>query len=224
MKIKSTTLSRLAIVVAVGVGLTAVAVSRSVGPFRERPHVTDSPATQPQPHRPSSGINSATGVDETKPNYEGPLGDFIVGRHQGSSLLPCPRPLRPAKSDKIKSSELYSPVFGEPSKLEGFVAECADGKITGIELWGSEIIDRVYFVGKPIVPYEAPIDRLKLLTVAGKPAIAQLQEPGAPGTLRLCVIERFPNANQPGVLVAIDNTFKSLDSAADLAAQIMGGR
>ena len=103
-----------------------------------------------------------------------------------------------------------------------FVAECADGKIVVIEIYGPEIIGRGYFVGKPIVHYEAPIDRLKLLTVGGKSAIAQLPTPGFPGDLRLNVIERFPDGNQPGILVGITNTFKSFDEAADLAARIMG--
>lgn len=141
---------------------------------------------------------------------------------KGGDVPPCPRPLRSAKSAKIKASELYSPVFGE--NLEGFVAECADGKIVAIEIYGPEIIGRGYFVGKPTVPYEAPLDRLKLLTVAGKPAIAQLPTPGFPGDLRLLVIERFPSGNQPGIAVEIDNTFKSLDEAAELAARIMGVR
>ena len=112
-------------------------------------------------------------------------------------------------------------MFGD---LEGFVMECANGEITVIEIYGPEIIDRVYFVGKPIVPYEAPLDRLKLLTVAGKPAIAQLPTPRFQGDLRLNVIERFPNGNQLGILVGITNTFKTLDEAADLAARIMGAR
>src|SRR2546428_174208 len=110
-KIKSKLFPRLAVLVAVAVGLTGGAVSRSVGPFRDRSHVTTSPATAPQPPRPSNTTNPAAAPDHAKSVYEGPLGDFIVGRHRGSSLLPCPRPLRLAKSDKIKSSELYSPVF-----------------------------------------------------------------------------------------------------------------
>ena len=218
-------LPRLAVLVAVAVGLTAVAVTRSIGPFRVRPPVTTSPVTEPYPFRLSREPNPALTTDQEKPAYEGPLGDFIVGRHQGSSLPPCPQPYRPAKSAKIKASELYSPVFGEMfGDLEGFVTECADGKITVIEIYGREIIDRVYFVGKPIVPYQAPLDRLKLLTVAGKPAIVQLPTPRFQGDLRLDVIERFPNGNQLGILVGITNTFKTLDEAADLAARIMAVR
>jgi hypothetical protein len=150
------------------------------------------------------------------------LGEFIVGIHQGSSALPCPRPLRPAKNEKIKASDLYSPVFGD--NLEGFVAECADGKIVVIVIYGREVIGRGYFMGRPILPLEVPLDGLKLLTVAGKPGLASLPMPGFSWSLRLAVIERFPRGNQPGILVSIDNTDKSLEEATELAAQIMGVR
>ncbi len=145
-----------------------------------------------------------------------------MGLHQGSSDLPCSRPLRPAKNEKIKASDLYSPVFGE--NLEGFVAECADGRIVAIEIYGRDVIGKAYFVGKPIIPYEAPLDGLKLLTVAGKPALAQLPMAGFSWSLRLVAIERFPNGNQPGIFVEVDSTAKSLEAATELAAQIMGVR
>lgn len=219
-KIKSRFLPLLAALVAVAVGLMVFAVVRLVGPFRESPHATTLPAKPPQQPRPPGGTDLAVAADQAKPIYEGPLGDFIVGIHQGSSAPPCQRPFRPAKNEKIKASDLYSPLFGD--NLEGFVVECADGKITAIGVFGPEVMGKGYFVGRPIVPYEAPAERLKLLTVASKPAIAQL--PGFPGTLRLAVIERFPIGNQPGILVSIENTFKNLDAAAGLAAQIMGVR
>jgi len=206
---------------AVVVGLTVIAVARSIGPLRDRPRVMPSPATEPQ-QPPSSGeTKPAAAGDQAKPAYEGPLGDFLVGLHQGSDSPPCPKPFRPAKIEKIKASELYSPIFG--NKLEG-VTECADGRIVAIEIYGMEIIGKGYFVGKPIILYEVPLDRLKLFAVAGKPAIAQLPMPGFPGSLRLAVIERFPRVEQPGILVAIDDTFKSLEQAIELATRIMGVR
>jgi len=213
---------RLAVLIAVAVGLTAVAVTRSVGPFRVRAPVTTPPATELQQPRPSSGTSPTVPLVQAEPVYEGPLGDFIVGPHQGSDAPPCPRPLRPAKNEKIRASELYSPIFGE--NLEGFVTECADGKIVVIVIYGREVIGRGYFVGKPIIPYEAPLDRLKLLTVAGKPALAELPAPGFSWNLRLAVIERFPSGNQWGIAVGVDNTDKSLEAAMELAAQIMGVR
>jgi len=221
-QIKSRLLLRLAILLTAAVGLTAVAAVRLIGPIRDRPRVTTSPAVEPQQPRPSSGTSPTVPLVQAESVYEGPLGDFIVGPHQGSDAPPCPRPLRPAKNEKIIASELYSPIFGE--NLEGFVTECADGKIVVIEIYGKEIIGRGYFVGKLIAPYEAPRHQLQLLTVGEKPAIAQLPPPGLIGGLRLLVIERFPSSNQPGVWVEVDDTSKSLDAAAELAARIMGVR
>lgn len=217
MKIKSKAFGWLAILVAVAVGLTAAAVARSVGPFRDRPHVATPPATDSQQPHPASAPNPSWPPPQARPVYEGPLGDFIVGIHQGSSLIPCPKPWRLAKREKIEASELYRPIFGD---LEGFVTECADGTITGIEIYGPEIVSIVYFLGKPIVPYQAPLDRLKLLTVAGKPAIAELPE--SPGDLSLTVIERFPKDNQPGIIVVIQGTTMSLEETIKLAVRIMG--
>lgn len=83
------------------------------------------------------------------------------------------------------------------------------------------MIGRRYFVGLARVPYEAPIERLRLLTVTGKPAIVELPMPEVPGTLRLAVVERFPTSDKPGILTFIDNTPKSLAEAIELAEQIM---
>ena len=129
-----------------------------------------------------------------------------------------PKPFKPAKNEKILASELYTPLFGK--NLEGFVAECADGNIVAIVLYGREVIGKSYFPRKPIVYFEAPRERLKLLTVAGRPAIADLGE--FSGTLRLGVIERFPKGNKFGILVTIDETFKTLEETAKMAEKMMG--
>jgi len=145
-----------------------------------------------------------------------------VGRNQGSDRPPCPRPLRLAKSETIKASDLYSPVFGD--NLEGFVYECADGKIIGIEIYGADIIGKRYFVGKPIILWQSPLEGFKLMTVGGKPAIVQLPMPGFSWHPRLAVIERFPNGNRPGIVVSISDTDKTLEEVVELAAKMMGVR
>jgi len=218
-KIKSKLFPRLAVLLAVAVGLAVVAVTRSIGPFRERPHVTTSPAPKSHQPDPSSGTNPSAAADQAKPAYTGVLGDFLVTAKVGqvADWPPCPEPRRPAKN--YKASEVYSPVFGD---LE--VYECADGKIIGLSVYGEPAIGKRYFVGPAKVNYFAPLDRLELLTVAGRPAIAQLPAPGDPESLRLAVIQRFPSNSQPGIMVWVDFTSKSVEEAAALAAQIMGGR
>jgi hypothetical protein len=103
------------------------------------------------------------------------------------------------------------------------VAECADGRIIAIEIYGPEVIGKAYFVGKPKIPYASPLDGLKLLTVAGKPGLAQLPMLGFSLDPRLVVIERFPNSKQLGIFVAVDSA-TSLEAATELAARIMGVR
>ena len=83
-----------------------------------------------------------------------------------------------------------------------------------------------YFVGpaKVKMNYIAPLDRFRLLTVAGHPALAQLPAPGDPEGLSLVVIQRFPSNIKPGIMVWIDFTNKSVEETAALAAKIMGVR
>src|SRR2546425_88866 len=187
-----------------------------------RPSNCIPPPATTGPQRPisESETNPIFAQDEAKGGYRGPLGDFLVTPRQGTDRPPCPQPYRPAKS--YKSSDLYSPVFGD---LDG-LWECANGKMLLIESSIREpdgyviLIGKYYFVGPAKVPFEASLDRLVLLTVAGKPAIAHLSPPGFQG-LTLVVIERFPRGDQPGIMVAVENTDQSLEDAAALAAQII---
>jgi hypothetical protein len=114
---------------------------------------------------------------------------------------------------------VYSPVFGDAE-----VYECANGLIPGISVYGEPAMGKRYFVGLAKVNYLAPLERLKLLTVAGRPSIAQLPAPDDPGSLRLLVLQRIPGNNQPGIMVWIDFTRMSLEETRALAAQIMGLR
>jgi hypothetical protein len=163
-----------------------------------------------------SQFDPATAADEAKGVYTGPLGEFLVTPGEAAEYPPCPKPYK--RTQNFKSSELYSPIFGE--NLE--VNECSNGKIAGISIIGGPSIGRRYFVGPAKVPYEGPFDRLVLLTVGGHSAIAQLPHPAFPNSLRLAVIERFPSSNEPGILVWIANGGSDLKEASALAARIMG--
>jgi hypothetical protein len=84
-------------------------------------------------------------------------------------------------------------------------------------------VGRRYFVGEASVPYEAPLDRLELLSVAGKPAIAQEAWPSYTHTLRLAVIERFPTADKPGIMLFVEDSFLDLEKATALANRVIEG-
>ena len=177
--------------------------------------------TGPRPLISPGEFNPLIAQDEAKGIYKGPLGDFLVTPRQGTDWPPCPEPMRPAKN--YKASELYSPLFGD---LNGLL-ECANGRMLLIESSVREpdgyiiLIGKSYFVGPARVSFEAPLDRLILLTVAGKPALAQLPPPGFPG-IDLVVIERFPSGDQPGIKVGVDRSDRSLEETAALAARIVG--
>lgn len=192
-------------------------------PDRRPANCTFPPTTPgPQRGRPIGEGDPLLDQDEAKGVYQEPLGDFFVGPHQTRAWPPCPEPHRPAKN--YKASELYSPVFGE---LDG-LWECANGGMLLIESSIREpngyviLIAKAYFVGPAKLPFEASLDRLVLLTVAGKPAIVRLSPPGLFWSVDLVVIERFPTSDQPGIMVFVEESDRSLEETVALAAQIMG--
>jgi hypothetical protein len=212
--LKSRVLRWFVPLVVIAAGVTVVAVFGSVGPFN-RPNVPAPPPGE-VPSIPLSAVNPATAADEAKGIYSGPLGDFLVTPSETSAAPSCPEP-RKFRTQHLKTSELYSPLFGDNPE----VVECGDGKIIMIGLIGGPAMGRQYFVGQAKVPYEGPFDRLVLLTVGGYSAVAQLPHPAFPSSLHLAVIQRFPSSHEPGILVWIDNA-RSLKEASARAAQIMG--
>jgi hypothetical protein len=158
----------------------------------------------------------ATALDNAKPRFEGELGDFILG--ENSPFPPCPGPTQWVYDlDVIRASELYSPALGD--SVEAIA--CADGTIVSLSA-DSHHVGRRYFVGPPGVPLEAPRERLKLLAVAGNPAIAEVPIPGNfLSDARLLIVERFPTDQEPGILTWV-YAINDLDGAIKLAEQIMG--
>jgi len=199
----------VAVAVVIAVAVTIAAVAGSVGPFSNRQSVSPPPPPG-RPATPLSQVDPATAADEAKGIYTGPLGDFSV-TPQEVAASPCSQ--RVKRTQNFKTSELYSPAFGE----DPWAYEC-DGKVA-LVMGGH--YGKTYFVGPAKVPYEGPFDRLVLLTVGGHSAIAQLPHPAFPNSLRLTAIERFPGGNAPGILVYIDHG-RSLEEAVAFAARLMG--
>jgi len=185
----------------VAAALVAAVVALSAGPFNDA-----------REHAPP-GEETPILADEFVA-FKGQLGDFVVVPDQAADY-PCQST---AVSPDPQASELYSPVFS-PDAVAG---QCENGLIVSITDQGREVTGRRYFIGEARVPFEAPKDRLVLLTVGGKPAIAQLPMPGFPGTLRLAVVDRFPDGQEPGILTFVDNTDMTLEQGAKLAEEIMG--
>jgi hypothetical protein len=90
-------------------------------------------------------------------------------------------------------------------------------------MMGSIPAARRYFVGPAIVPWNAPVDKLELMTVAGYPAIAHLSTPGLADSVELIVVQRFPSDNKPGILMYV-GYMNTLDEAVAKAERIIGVR
>src|SRR2546427_1708407 len=177
----------VAVAVVIAVGVTIAAVAGSVGPFCNRQSVSPPPPPG-RPATPLSQVDPATAADEAKSIYEGPLGEFFVTPEKGADYPPCPQPRK--RTQNFKTSELYSPVFGQD--LE--VYECANGKIMGISLIGGPAMGRRYFIGPAKVPYRGPFDRLVLLTVAGTPQMHSYPTQHSPKPFAWLLFSGFPTA------------------------------
>jgi len=166
----------------------------------------------------------ADAADSAKPRFRGELGDFVIVEPNTASGYPCPEPYQPATN--LERSELY---FSFPGALidpelsgscQGTVIAITAGIIDGYSMVG-----RGYFLGPKLEePFDAPADRLKLMTIGGKPALAELPIPDHfLSTTQVVVIERFPSEAAPGIALSARSVGK-LERAIALAEQVMGVR
>jgi hypothetical protein len=72
-----------------------------------------------------------------------------------------------------------------------------------------------------MVPYDAPLDRIKLVTIGGRPGIAQLAMPAYTHTLRVTVVERMPEKGQPGILLSVSDSARSLEEVEKTLEEMM---
>jgi len=166
----------------------------------------------------------ATAADRAKPRFTGELGDFVIVEPHTGTGYPCPEPAQPGTNPE--RSELY---FSLPGAVIEGVGSC-QGTIIAITAFvpdgvNGAMVGRGYFLGPKLEePFDAPAERLKLITVGGKPALAELPVPeDMTCTTQVVVIERFPSEAGPGIAVSA-RTINDLDRAIALAEQIMGVR
>jgi len=167
----------------------------------------------------------ATEADSAKSRFRGELGDFvIVEPNTTASRYPCPDPAQFATN--LEQSELYFSLPGAVIDAEG-AASC-QGIVFTITAFVPDASDeamvgRGYFLSPKLeLSRDAPAERLKLITVGGKPALAEVPIPDCivcPG--QVAVIERFPSEAAPGIFTWVRTT-NDLGKAIALAEQIMG--
>jgi len=166
----------------------------------------------------------AGAADKAKPRFRGELGDFvIVGPGEGTDY-PCPEPYQPATNPE--RSELYFSLPG--AVIDTIGSGSCQGTIISITVNvgdGYSRVGRGYFLGPKLEePFDAPAERLKLITVGGKPALAVLPIPDSfLSTTQVVVIERFPSEEAPGITLWAQSV-GSLERAIALVEQIMGVR
>ena len=167
-------------------------------------------------------LEQALAADRAKPRFRGELGDFAIVDPNTSNNYPCPERAQPATD--IAHSELY---ISLPGAVVDMVSYC-QGIFTSITALvpaapSETIVGRGYFLAPRLeLNAEAPADRLKLITVGGKPALAEVPIPDC--TLcpaQVVVIERFPSEAAPGIFTWARTT-NDLDKAIALVEQIMG--
>lgn len=171
---------------------------------------------------PVERAKQASEADRAKPRFMGELGDFVIVEPNTMNNYPCPEPYQPATDPE--RSELY---FSLPGAVLDMAGSC-QGTVTSIRMVfpdSGDMVGRGYFLGPKFgVSRDAPEDRLKLITVGGKPALAELPIPDHfASKSQVVVIERFPSEEAPGIMVSARTT-NDLDKAIALAEQIMGVR
>jgi hypothetical protein len=164
----------------------------------------------------------AGAADKAKPRFRGERGDFVIVEPGEGGGYPCPEPYQPGTDPE--RSELY---FELPGSTIDMVGSCQDTiiSITANVGDGYSRVGRGYFLGPKLEePFDAPAERLKLITVGGKPALAVLPIPDSfLSTTQVVVIERFPSEEAPGITLWAQSV-GSLERAIALAEQIMGVR
>jgi hypothetical protein len=192
----------------------------------EEPEVTPTPAapTATPADLDWEKAERAMEADNAKPRFRGELGDFAVVEPNTTPGYPCPEPYGPLVNPE--QSELYFELPG--AVIDTATSGSCQGTVISItafvpdETSGTRV-GRGYFASLPLdLSFNAPADRLKLMTVAGKPALAMLPIPDCIACLsEVAVIERFPTEGAPGITTWA-YTY-SLDHAVALVEQIMAG-
>lgn len=168
----------------------------------------------------------AAQADMAKPRFRGQLGDFLVVAPNSGANYPCPERYEPATDPE--RSELYFELPG--AVIDSVGTGACQGTVISVtagvpDEGGGTFVGRGYFVGLPLQQsFDAPAERLELMTVAGRPAIAMLPIPDCIACLtELVAIERFPTETASGI-TAWAHTYAGLDRAIALVEQIMAGK
>ena len=200
--------------------------------FCQEPTPTATPYPRPPTPTPTQGpsysptmaaVRTALAIDGAKPRFFGELGDFEVKRPaevRDRFLCSTSYTFKPVESPEVHRSEIYFSLPGFKSRTATMckgqvIYVMADKPMGGVS--------RGYYSGpgKLKVGFQVPRDRIQLLTVGGRPAIAQLPYQGAlEPHVSVWVIQRHPTPTAPGITASIF-TDQGLDYAVALLEQVL---
>jgi hypothetical protein len=174
------------------------------------------PAPPPDPEAAATaraGLEQQIAVDRGKARFLGRLGDFEVvpSRADVNAGMPCPPAVTVVPgSGRLAASELNQSETWEQT-------QCADGMV--IAAYGPQG-NRSYFTGAAKVVVDAPLDRLQLTSVGGRPALLVLPVVEI-GPHMIYVIQRPPSPSAPGILAATtgrEGYLSAIGAAVELLA------
>jgi len=185
----------------------------------------------------ASKVEKAMQEEAAKPRFTGRLGDFEVAprtEEAASRANPfgCkdgePTTMVAGSEARLAAPELWADAFDTE---EGVGWECAGQGIVLVNNQGLEgatttgedvVLIRGYFSSIPVpVLRDAPRDRLELISIEGRNALIEDPIEGHPyGTANLVVIERYPSADKPGILLVVERASSS-KRAIEIAGEII---
>ena len=163
-------------------------------------------------------------ADRAKPRFRGEMGDFVVV--ESSTGYPCPEPDKPLLNPELSGLrfELPGAVIDKAGSesCQGIVMRIADGG-------GTTLVGRSYFLGPKLdVSFDAPAERLKLLTTVTQTLYHSGNEPWAkpvPAIAMLPIPDCISCLSEVVAIfdgrIAVWAQSDSLDKATALVQQIM---
>jgi len=208
--------------------IMALAAAFSAAGCRTTPAGSATPVSTADGKAVADKVETAMAEERSKTPFTGELGDFLVVADANEAKIFQCASTPVALSDALKREELWSDAFGDV----GMGWACPGQGVTLVNNMGptgegsgggdGSIQIRAYIRSVPLpLLWDAPRDRLELVTVEGHPGLLERPIPGYPyGEANLAVIERYPDGDTPGIAVFVEMA-PSAEAAIKHAEEIM---
>jgi len=153
-------------------------------------------------------VEAALEYDNAQPRFSGKIGDFTVTPGELTQKSACPDSAESELSSEKISTALDNNLDVGPCSLQGGLDD-------------GTIIIRSFYEGEFSVPFEAPKERLTVLTINGHRAIGE-SEASKVSSARLLVVEREATEDAAGMVLEllVPAHAGGLDRAIELAETV----